>query len=482
LLALVALAPAWSVIAAKSELEKWIDGPIRYIARKDEAKMFRSLETDEARSIFIARFWRRRDPVPETLTNEYRELFWQRVQQANDSFLDSSKQGWMTDRGKIWILYGPPTDVEDYHELQANDSRGRGVLRWIYQGRPGERMDLDPVVVVPFERGTDGEYRVSYDPKLASVFFDANAIAEGKYDAFDQFLSLMGSPRQTELSVMLDLGRMQEVPPAEEVLIESVETMEAYATLDLPVQVNRFFDPDEQRPVAVVNVDLSQLEPSDNVAILARFDSLSDEEQEPRLLGEDSFKLGTSGEYRLAQGRLSLDPGDYRLTVVVADPINVKTALHKSEFQITGPPKTLRFSDTVWALEMAEVRYGSLASYDEPFHIGPFRVLPKLDSVFHIGETVRLFVQVYGAEYPIRASYQLEGREEDGSWVALGDPAVVEQTAGGLAWEVGTDERWPLGSYRVRVDVTDAAERLISTDAEFSLERAERADTTAATE
>jgi GWxTD domain-containing protein len=452
------------------ELRKWIDGPVRYITLKEETSRFKSLETDEARALFIERFWRRRDPSPETLTNEYRELFWRRVQEANRSFLDSTKPGWMTDRGKIWVLYGPPTDVETYDDLQSDRNTGYGVIRWIYQGRPGQRMDLGPVVVVPFQRDAGGEYRLSYDPKLASVFFDELAMREGQNDIYDRFFEMVGTPSRSELSVMLDLGRMQEVPPAERVLLETVETIEDYDTLPLDVRVDRYFRPEDGSPLAVVNVDMGRFGETETPAILARF-TPDDAEREPRVLGEGSFKVATSGSYRVAQARLALDAGQYELTVVVADPINVKTGIHHTRVAMPDVPQTMRLSDPVWAVEMASVEYRSLASYDEPFHLGPFRVLPKLDSAFRPGDTVKLFLEVYGAEFPLTATYQLEGLEEPDRWIPLGQPAVIEQSAGELAWEVPTSERWPLGAYRVRVEVLDREQRRVTTRVDFALEQ-----------
>jgi hypothetical protein len=275
---------------------------------------------------------------------------------------------------------------------------------------------------------------------------------------------------------MLDLGRMQEVPPAEQVLLESVETMESYGTLELPVRIDHYFRPEDGRPLAVINVELTAMGPIENAAILARFEP-DDPQGETRLLGEDSFRLATTGDYRLAQSRVALAPGQYVVTVVVADPVNVRTALYRGEVNVPETPQTMRLSDTVWAIEMAEVRYRALASYDEPFHLGPFRVLPKLTSIYRRGDTVKLFVEVYGAEYPLKATYQLEGLDDDGTWKPLGEPTVLEQSAAGLAWEVETHPRWPLGRYRVHVDVFDAAGRLVSTHAGFTLEPAKPAET-----
>ena len=453
----------------EQDLKKWIDGPVRYIARKEEAKLFRDLETDEARAVFIEKFWRRRDPTPESLGNEYRELFWRRVQEANNSFVDSSKPGWLTDRGKIYILYGPPMEVETHDDLRADRASAAGVIRWIYQGRPGQRMDLNPVVVVAFTRDAGGEYRVSYDPDLTSVFFDASRIGPERQDALDKFFEVVGAQSRSELSVMLDLGRMQEVPPAEQVLLESVETMESYQTLPLHVQLNRYFRPDDGQPLAVINIDLQSDAGRETPAILARFVP-HDAARATRILGEESFKLAEQEGYRVAQGRIALDPGEYTVTVVVADPVDVKTGMHRATLELPPPPQSMSFSDPVWAFAVEPVPYASLSSYDEPFHLGPFRVLPKIDSTYHRGATAKLFLQVFGAQYPFRATFQMQGHEDDGTWVDLGRPTSVEQTAGELAWEVPTTERWPTGEYRVQVEVVDAGQRNVSSLVTFTLD------------
>ena len=157
------------------------------------------------------------------------------------------------------------------------------------------------------------------------------------------------------------------------------------------------------------------------------------------------------------------------MTVIVADPIAVQTGLYTTDIEVPEVPKTLRLSDAVWAVLVEPVEYKSLASYDEPFHLGPFRVLPKSDSVYRQGEVVMLFFEAYGADYPLRATFQLEGLDESGSWLPLGKPSVIEQTAGELAWEVPTNERWPVGEYRVRIEVTDAGERFVTTQVGFRL-------------
>jgi hypothetical protein len=187
------------------------------------------------------------------------------------------------------------------------------------------------------------------------------------------------------------------------------------------------------------------------------------------MLGEDSFRVVDGTDYRMAQGRLALNPGGYQMTVIVADPIAVQTGLHTTRIEVPEVPNSIRLSDTVWAVLVEPVEYKSLSSYDEPFHVGPFRVLPKPDSVYTQGDAVMLFFEVYGAEYPLRATFQLEGLDEKGNWLPLGQPSAIEQGAGELAWEVPTNERWPVGHYRVSIEVADAGERLVATQVAFEL-------------
>ena len=461
-----------SVAPAKPiELKNWIQGPIRYIAQREEIKIFKKLKTDADRSLFIQRFWARRDPSPETLTNESRQMFWERVQASNDLFLDSHKRGWATDRGKIYILYGPPTRIEDHNDLdtQSGPTAGHGLLRWFYEGRPGDRLDMRPVVIVPFVRETTGEYRVSYDPKLASVFMDALAIEEQRDRAFDRYLEIFGGARPTELSVMLDLGRMQEVPPQAQVLLESVETVESYSTHPVEVNVSRYWHPDEAGAVAVITADLSQVAEDVRPAVIARLNS-QDTEREPRMLGEDSFRIATvNGGGRVAQGRLVLKPGSFELTVLVADPVTAGTGIHRATFTVPEPTDRLRLSDVIWADEIAAVEYAALASHHEPYHVGPFRVIPRISEEFLQGDTLRLFYEVYGGAPPYRVAYQVEGLDLDGSWVSLGRPATAEQAGSGQAWELSTSAAWPAGRYRIRIEVEDGTERLVTYYRPFSL-------------
>jgi len=480
LTACLVLALAGDGPAAKKkqvDLGDWIAGPIRYVTTPHEAKTFKKLKKDSDRALYIDKFWARRDPTPETFANEYRQTFWERVNESNARFLDSSKPGWKTDRGKIHILYGPPTRIEeDLHvQTEASASAGHGMIRWLYEGRPGQRMDLNPVVVVAFVRDTGGEYRVTYDPELTSIFYDPRPM-ENKHEAnVDRFLEAFGAPIRSELSVMLDLGRMQEVPPQAQVFLERVETVESYQTHPIDTLVGRYVRPDDGHVVVVVTVDVSHVPEGSVPSVLARFTFAGDPTRQPRMLGEDTFKVATTGGRRLAQARMALAPGRYDLTVLVVDPNTAATGMHRSSVVVLPSSPGMRLSDVQWAAEIQPLEYASLASHDEAFHVGPFRVLPRFGLDYRPGDTLKLFYEVYGGRPPYRVAYQVEGREDDGRWVALGRPSSGEQSGAAQGWELQTTSLWPLGEYQVQIAITDQDSRQVEVRVPFHLQQAEEA-------
>ena len=102
---------------------------VRYIIQKDEKKDFLNLPPSE-RPAFIESFWKRRDPDPETEINEYRDMYYQRIAEANAIFKDGLGEGWIQDRGRIYILLGPPDTRQQYPRGYRMDDLPAEV--WMY--------------------------------------------------------------------------------------------------------------------------------------------------------------------------------------------------------------------------------------------------------------------------------------------------------------------------------------------------------------
>ena len=103
--------------ALKQELskpyKKWLDEDVVYIITDEERAAFKQLSNDEERDNFIEAFWQRRDPTPDTEENEFKEEHYQRIAYANEHFA-AGVPGWRTDRGRIYIVFGKPDEIESH--------------------------------------------------------------------------------------------------------------------------------------------------------------------------------------------------------------------------------------------------------------------------------------------------------------------------------------------------------------------------------
>jgi GWxTD domain-containing protein len=93
--------------------KKWLEEDVIYIITPEERAAFRQLSNDEERDNFIEAFWQRRDPTPDTEENEYKEEHYQRIAYANEHFA-AGVPGWKTDRGRIYIVFGKPDEIESH--------------------------------------------------------------------------------------------------------------------------------------------------------------------------------------------------------------------------------------------------------------------------------------------------------------------------------------------------------------------------------
>jgi GWxTD domain-containing protein len=101
---------------------------VRYIVTREERKIFLELPDSEKKE-FQEEFWERRDPDPTTEENEFKEEYFRRIDDANKLFR-GHRPGWLQDRGRIYILFGPPTERHTY----SSEPQPREV--WYYRNFP----------------------------------------------------------------------------------------------------------------------------------------------------------------------------------------------------------------------------------------------------------------------------------------------------------------------------------------------------------
>jgi GWxTD domain-containing protein len=133
--------------------KKWLDEDVRWIITDEELSAFKKLANNAERDIFIEGFWQRRDPTPDTAENEYKEEHYRRIAYANEHYA-AGMPGWRTDRGRIYIMYGPPTST-DSHPMggpyQRSTEEGGGqtetfpfeVWRYRYLEGIGQEIEIE---------------------------------------------------------------------------------------------------------------------------------------------------------------------------------------------------------------------------------------------------------------------------------------------------------------------------------------------------
>jgi GWxTD domain-containing protein len=162
---------------------KWLNEEVPYIITDEERKAFKSLQTNDERNQFINQFWARRDPAypkaasPEQYPviakgnpeNEFKKEHYRRIKYANERFAGKIP-GWKTDRGRIYIEYGPPDEIESHpaggpYTRPAEEGGGQTNTHPFEQWRYRYIEGIGKNIIIEFVDTTGtGEYRMTMDP------------------------------------------------------------------------------------------------------------------------------------------------------------------------------------------------------------------------------------------------------------------------------------------------------------------------------
>ncbi|HXU48050.1 MAG TPA: GWxTD domain-containing protein, partial [Candidatus Binatia bacterium] len=153
--------------------KKWLDEDVAYIITPEERDTFLHLQTNEERETFIEAFWQRRNPNPDSPDNTYKDEIYRRIAYANEHFA-SGIPGWKTDRGRIYITWGPPDERDEHTAGEQWDrpmDQGGGTTttyayeNWRYRYLAGYNGDHQENVEFEFVDPTGtGEFHLTMDP------------------------------------------------------------------------------------------------------------------------------------------------------------------------------------------------------------------------------------------------------------------------------------------------------------------------------
>jgi GWxTD domain-containing protein len=424
--------PAEKQRNVKPELKKaykeWLDKDVAYIITEEERKAFKKLETDDERERFIEEFWRRRDPDPDTDENEYREEYYERIAYANEHYA-SGIPGWKSDRGRIYITWGKPDEVETHpsggaYNRESYEGGGSTTTypfeRWFYRYLPGVGSGIEIEFVDPTG---SGEYRIARnsDEKDAMIHVPGAGLtlAEemGLADRGQRLTNLggYGNPNYTReqdspfsrLQTLIDLQR----PPAIKFndLASAVNTPVIEDNpLNFDVRVDFFRQSDERVITAfTIQTENQNLVFQDSgglqqaqLNIFGKITHVSGRRaglfEDPVVTRATPQELTEAKERKSAyQKAVALQPGRYRVDVIVRDVASGATGVRHIGFEVPRyDPAKLSTSTLILASKLEGLG-------DQPavgmFTIGNVKVIPNVSGSYHRGSPVGIYMQIYNA-------------------------------------------------------------------------------------
>ncbi len=496
--------------------DKWLNEDVVYIISPEEKDVFKKLTTAEEKEKFIEQFWLRRDPTPGTIENEFKEEHYRRIAYANERFA-SGLPGWKTDRGRIYIMFGPPTEIESHPSggsYQRPYWEGGGTTStypfeiWRYRYIDGVGQDVEIEFV---DKTMSGEYRMALSPeeKDALLFVpnagltDAEAMglaskADRHYfrptanpDTSRQLYAMRAKDAPFErLAQYVNLQRPPQIKFKD---LQSVVTAKiTYNQLPFHLRSDLIRLNEEQFLVPITmeinNRDLQYNKEFDfyrgTVNVYGIVTSISG-----RIEGE--FEEEIASEYREAdyeaarnnksvyQKLVALRPGLYKLEMVVKDVNSGKIGTLQTRIQVPRfPEDALATSSLILAARIEPIK-NLLAAQRERFVIGDYKVIPNVRGEYQKGSDLHLYLHVYNAgvdqanlEPSLKVTYEIlrDGRpvktieDNDGSSIGFfSGQRVILMRSLSLA-------DLPEGEYRVRVKVQDhITGKSISSEGKFSI-------------
>jgi GWxTD domain-containing protein len=417
----------------RKELEtpykKWLNEDVVYIITDEERTAFHRLNTDEEREQFIEQFWLRRDPTPDTIENEFKEEHYRRIAYANERYA-SGIPGWKTDRGRIYITYGPPDEIDSHpsggsYERPIEEGGGETSTypfeTWRYRYIEGIGNDINIEFVDPT---MSGEYHMTMDPseKDALMYVPNAGLTmmeqmglSNKTARFNRTDGThMGVPESQLPASMQEFERLErfaklQKPPAVKFkdLEAAVSTHITFNILPIKVQADYIKVTNSSVltniTMQVENKDL-QFQLKDSVQraalnIYARITTMSRRvvnvfEEPVEITSPPEMLQAVATKASIYQKSIPLAPGMYRLNVVVKDVIggnmnNYEMALNVPHFDDEKlSSSTLILADLIEKVPTRSIGAGQ-------FVVGDSKVRPRLNDTFRHDEKMGIYLQLY---------------------------------------------------------------------------------------
>ena len=168
----------------------WIEQDVTYIITPEERAAFLKLANDEERDRFIENFWQRRNPTPGENSNTFRDGHYARIAYTNEHFATNDRPGWKTDRGHIYIAYGPPNSIDSHPTGSGPSAYPFEMWHYTYIPGIGDNVTLEFV-----DTCRCGDYKYTIDRLEQPTAASGSANQQSTFANINLAARIMSSPR-----------------------------------------------------------------------------------------------------------------------------------------------------------------------------------------------------------------------------------------------------------------------------------------------
>ncbi|MFQ5877775.1 MAG: GWxTD domain-containing protein [Acidobacteriota bacterium] len=409
----------------------WVKGPVKWLLTKPEIKAFKKLGTDEERAAFVRAFWEQRDPTPGTPKNEYEEIFWKRVEEADRKYRSITRAGSLTDMGRVFLLLGPPSGV---------DTDSRGYRTWRYE--PSEISGIKEAIELRFGPNPTG--MLLLDRKVLDSYVAAHQEARG----IGWKLPPIAGAGDLQIPSAQVARHIEDRSPESQRQIPILEGVldQGGGPSDVPFEVAfGHYKTADASTLLVITVEVPReaAHGAGETALLpfARLEPAAGDGPAMNITGGMPFRPAPGGDHPpesfIYQTRRNVAPGTYRVAVVVEDKV-IRGTMGARVLTVEVPDHSgteLSASSValLWKFDRVEPEPApdEGAERPGPYVLGSFRLVPRaIPSLGEEEQVLAYYYQVYNpATDPTSGDYDLEVTyrfrlKRDGEWKPFGKPLV----------------------------------------------------------
>jgi GWxTD domain-containing protein len=494
-----------------SQYRQWLNEDVIYIISPEERNAFLQLDTNEEREQFIEQFWLRRSSNPDLPDNNFKEEHYRRIAYANEHYA-SGIPGWKTDRGRMYIMWGPADEVDSHPSGGTYDrpmEEGGGstttypweTWRWRYLEGIGENVILEFV-----DPSGSGEYHLTMDPSEKDALLHVPG-------AGLSLLESMGMASKTDRFTRSDGTNLPTAMGGTPASMDEFNRLELYAKVQKPPEV-KFKDLEAIVTARIVRDQLkftwrtdfmkvtndTVLVPitiqvsngqlnfqskdgihSATMNVFGRVSTLTGRVVQtfedpvskdfPDSLFQQSLKLQS-----IYQKAVPLRPGLYRLDIVIKDVQSGNVGVVNTRLAVPRyADEKLDTSTLILADQLEHVPAKQIGSGQ--FVLGSTKVRPRLNSDFTTSDRMGIYLQVYNLKpddktHKSSATFQFTVKKGAEQVLQFKETSEEMKQTGDQV----TIERWlPLaslapGKYTIEINANDGiSNQSISKTADFTV-------------